>query len=311
MEPFGGSGAVLFSKTPSAVEIYNDIDQGLVNLFRVLRSPSLSSQLAQLLELTPYSRSEFEDAKVATAGDRVEQARRFIVRQRQSFGAMGDSWAHSLDKNGKVASVISRWRKAIDRLPEAVKRLTNVQIECQGWKELIPATDSDQTLFYLDPPYISTTRVNGEYLHEMSLDAHRDLINALLKLRGMAILSGYASQEYLPLELRGWLRIDLKVRAFSSDTRSKRVESLWLSPSITSRDPARYLPEPKTVVDKLRAGAFLTHQIRKSESEKKITAAIRAILKQGKPLTANAIADLSSLTPRHISRKYRHLLLDQ
>lgn len=59
VEPFGGAAHVLFAKEPSPVEVYNDIDSGLVNFFRVLRDPKSFGELALLCSLTPYSREEY------------------------------------------------------------------------------------------------------------------------------------------------------------------------------------------------------------------------------------------------------------
>ena len=76
-EPFFGSGAVFFTKSPCRIETINDIDGDVVNLFRVCRdSPE---ELARVLELTPWSREEFLSCREKSA-DPVEQARRTVVR---------------------------------------------------------------------------------------------------------------------------------------------------------------------------------------------------------------------------------------
>src|SRR5258706_9367454 len=66
VEVFGGSAAVLITKKPAGVEVYNDIDGQLVNLFRILREPLLCEELRRALESTPYSRGEFDLAKEQT-----------------------------------------------------------------------------------------------------------------------------------------------------------------------------------------------------------------------------------------------------
>lgn len=56
-EVFGGSGAVLLAKEPSKVEVFNDVDDSLVNLFRVLRDSELCRQLQRACESTLYARA--------------------------------------------------------------------------------------------------------------------------------------------------------------------------------------------------------------------------------------------------------------
>jgi DNA adenine methylase len=231
-EPFGGSAAVLFKKSPCPIEVYNDIDSELVNLFTVLRDKDLASELEQQLELTLYARAEFELAKTP-AGDPVERARRMIVRQRQSFGSHGENWSFAAKStSGENASTITRWRKGIDRIPAAVRRLSGVQIECCSWVDLIPRIDSESTLFYLDPPYVSETRVGGGYAHEMDEAQHIALVSMLLGIKGMAVLSGYDTPIYRPLDDAGWVRKSYETPAFSSDARAARTEVLWISPRI-------------------------------------------------------------------------------
>ena len=86
IEPFGGAASVLLAKKPVGIEVYNDIDQGVVNLFRVLRDPVQSAHLISDLELTPFSRQEYWNC-AELADDPVEEARRMIVCSFQSIGA--------------------------------------------------------------------------------------------------------------------------------------------------------------------------------------------------------------------------------
>lgn len=78
LEPFFGSGAVLFNKQPSAIETVNDVDGDIVNFFSVLRdSPE---ELANRIALTPYARDVFEDAHADRGGDPMERAYQFAIR---------------------------------------------------------------------------------------------------------------------------------------------------------------------------------------------------------------------------------------
>lgn len=231
-EPFGGSAAVLLAKEPSRVEVYNDIDGDLVNLFRVLRDAALFEQLLRGVTRTLYARAEFELAG-QPACDPVERARRFLVRQRQSHGGLGKTWSYCVeDSSLGMSSAVRRWLCGVQRLPLIHQRLQSVQIEQDAWQAVMDRFDGQRTLFYLDPPYMPETRVGGGYRHELDATEHRQLVERLLSIRGMAVLSGYAHEAYEPLETAGWSRLDYDVPAYTSSGRKRRVECLWLSPSL-------------------------------------------------------------------------------
>ena len=86
VEPFGGAASVLLRKPRSAAEVYNDLDGEIVNMFRVLRSPAQARELIRLVRLTPFARTEYEDAYLSD-GDPIEQARRTLLRSFAGFGA--------------------------------------------------------------------------------------------------------------------------------------------------------------------------------------------------------------------------------
>src|SRR5882757_5330119 len=71
VEPFGGGASVLIRKARSYAEIYNDLDDEVVNVFRVLRDQG--PQLREALQLTPFARSEYVMAGESSE-DPVEQA---------------------------------------------------------------------------------------------------------------------------------------------------------------------------------------------------------------------------------------------
>src|SRR5690606_10851871 len=114
VEVFGGSAAVLLAKPRSMLEVDNDIHDGVVNLYRVLRDPEQAQQLARLVELTPYAREEYYDCYETwqDVEDPVEKARRFVVAAQQAFSGKMDStgWGHqtSAAKNTPSAVVWTR-----------------------------------------------------------------------------------------------------------------------------------------------------------------------------------------------------------
>jgi DNA adenine methylase len=304
VEPFGGSAAVLLTKEPSAIEVFNDIDKRLFNLFRAIRDDQLFEQLQRSLDLSLYSRAEFEKAK-QQSDDSVESARRFLVRQRQSFGGKGQHWSYSTTKcQGGVSSSIQRWRSGINSLPAVHLRLRNVQLECDDWRKIVSRFDSPETLLYLDPPYHRETRISGGYLHELAEPDLRALVSRLLRFRGMVVLSGYKHPTFAPLEMAGWTREDFDVVEHVSNRRSRRVESLWISPSAVGQRAARVSLSP---IERMREGAFQTHLTRTESSAKKVARAIERMHVRGQKITIVGVARITKMSREHVGRSYRHL----
>ena len=79
VELYGGAGSVLMRKPRAMGEIYNDIDGDVLNVFQVLRDCCQAAELIRLLQLTPYSFSEYK-ASYEFTEDPVERARRTIFR---------------------------------------------------------------------------------------------------------------------------------------------------------------------------------------------------------------------------------------
>jgi len=247
VEVFAGSAALFFAKPISSLEVINDLDSCLVNFFRVLRDPVKCGRFQRLVSLTPFSREECLDCRDSykDCDDDVERARRFFVAVRQAYAATlgaGFSYTKTGRKGGRAASSLNGYLGAIDRLPEIVERLREAQIENKDFRKLILTYDGPDTFFYLDPPYVHSTRKCPAYVHEMTNQDHQELVELLLGIKGKALLSGYKNGIYVPLEDAGWERYDFAVtcsaplrrkengsdgEASSSDNH-KRVESLWL-----------------------------------------------------------------------------------
>jgi DNA adenine methylase len=244
MEPFFGSGAVLFRKPPARFEIVNDIDRNVATFFRVLREDL--DQLELLCSLTPHSRTEFV---AATLDDEdltdLERARRFWCRVNQSFAktaGVQTGWSITTARSTSVpSSILSR----IGRFGAAVDRLIGVSIECCDAADLVTRLATDDTVVYADPPYLAETRRGrdrhrpGDYRHDMGLpEDHERLAEVLTTTPAKVILSGYPSPLYEDL-YAGWHRIEVPVRVHSSNSvtaeRGQRIEVLWLNYEPTAR----------------------------------------------------------------------------
>ena len=232
-EPFGGSAAVLINRKPSPVETYNDIYGDVVNFFRVLREQK--DVLVEAIGLTPFSREEFELAISSEESiSDLERARRFYILARQvrtglAQKASSGRWAHCLlTSRAGMAGAVSRWLGAVEDLPLIAQRLLRVQIENAPAIEVIKRYDSEETLFYCDPPYPHSSRGDSNaYANEMTDEQHRALAKVLRNVRGKVALSSYNSP--LMDELYGdWQRVESKEKIIHS-VKTTRTEVLWIN----------------------------------------------------------------------------------
>jgi len=249
VEVFGGAANLLLAKEPSPVEVYNDIDSGLVNFFRVIRDKDKFKQFYEQVMLIPYSREEFYYCRDTWRDeeDDILRAVKWFVAAGQNFsGQLGGSWAYAVTASSKgMAKRVSGWLSSIELLPEVSERFLRVQIEHNDFRKILKAYDTEETFFYLDPPYVLETRKCKAYEHEMSLKDHEDLVDLLLHIKGKAMLSGYEHNVHKPLEQAGWIKIKIEARCCATGTtkgtkhlqnkengeKLKRTECVWLSPN--------------------------------------------------------------------------------
>lgn len=223
LEPYFGSGAVFFSKTPSPIEIVNDRDGEVVNFFRMVRDTPL--ELARRLELTPYAREIFDDAWADRGTDPMDRVVRFAIRSRMGFGyKCHTKTGFKIDLCGREAGyAVREWKTMPEGVMACTERLRDAFIENRPALELIRKCNDRKAVIYADPPYLMDTRGGRQYNHEMTKLDHEELIHELLRSRASVILSGYPSKLYDDA-LRGWHRIERDSR---SQNRERRTEVLW------------------------------------------------------------------------------------
>ena len=160
--------------------------------------------------------------------DDLERARRVWVQLTQGRAARltRTGWRYVVTEAAKQ-SLPDYLDGYLGRLLDAAERLRGVSLECRDGLALINAYDAPRTCFYVDPPYLGSTRGrNTLYAREMpNADEHARMLDALLACRGQVILSGYASPLY-DEALAGWERIEVGVRDQAS---RDRVEVLWIN----------------------------------------------------------------------------------
>ena len=212
VELFAGGAWVLFAKAPSPVEILNDIDQELINFYRVLREQP--QELSESFEWEIVSRAEFErlantDPNVMT---NIQRAHRFFYLIMAGWGGEFNypRFQTSITDGGHGNRLIGALKHLQDKLLPVHKRLQTVIIECLDWQTCYDRYNRNNVVMYIDPPY-PDNKVN--YYHNMrSWEEHERLAFNLRRAQCAWILSSYDKPEIRHLYDRNYI---IPVQAFS------------------------------------------------------------------------------------------------
>jgi DNA adenine methylase len=233
VEPYAGSAAVLLAKNPEGVsEVVNDLNHQLTNFWGVLQRPGWFEEFRRIVEATPVSEVEWHRAGARlNHPNAVQRAVAFFIRCRQSLAGRCNAFtpmSRTRTRRG-MNEQASAWLSAIEGLSAVHARLKRVAIRNRPAVEVIRAEDSPGTLFYLDPPYLHSTRTNPNvYALEMTKRDHRELLDVIKRCRGKVMISGYPSTLY-GHALADWTRhtFDLPNNAASGASKRRATEVLW------------------------------------------------------------------------------------
>jgi len=243
IEPFCGGASLFFRLPPADFEVLNDLNTGLMEVYRALADPDVFPRLEVLARFTPYSRrlwwwcrKHWDDLE-----DPAERAWAWWVVARQSFsGHWGHSWPTAIGLTMARSRAVEN-AHAVGRLAVVHERLRRVRVECRDALEVIAEYGKPNTFVYCDPPYVHNTRRGIIYSHEMGDEAHAHFLDVVLGSPAQVLVSGYDSALYRRLDEAGWERIEVPTvchaaghtRATgilgtgSSLDRQGRVEVLW------------------------------------------------------------------------------------
>jgi len=233
VEPYFGSGALLFNKSPSHIETVNDLDCDVVNLFLCIQEDP--EKLARLVMTTPYSREMydsafgFEDFITEVIGpDPYRQALVFLIKCWQGYGYRTNGykvgWRNDIAGRER-AYALRDWLHLPEQIIGVAERFRTVQIENRPALEVIERFNYENVFQYLDPPYLLGTRNGKQYKHEMTDKAHEDMLKKALKSKAKIMISGYESDMYNDY-LKGWKKAYFKSQAESA---KPRQEVVWMN----------------------------------------------------------------------------------
>lgn len=234
-ELFGGSASILLRKVPSQVEIFNDINNGISTFFSIIRDSNKLKELQLKLSLTPYNESDFNTFKrnwYKQENDVEKAFQWYYVAQLSFSGIWGKGPRIALSSNGAVKTYLS----SIENLELIHDRFKHVQVLNRDWQEVIEMINNKGFCVYIDPPYVPSTRKDGEYPDEMIASEHYKLVDRLIKFKGKVLLSGYGNKIYNKFLKNKWRKLNKGVTIACSHkvgqrnfTKNKRTESVYLN----------------------------------------------------------------------------------
>lgn len=233
VEGFGGGASLLLNKKRDELEIYNDLNENVYSLFKVISDKDKMEELRRRLSLTYYSaelRREYKEKLKESNLSILDRAYYFIYVNRTSFNGVGGFSFNPLIRR-TMSKSISGYLSCIDSLPEIHERIFNAVIENRDIFDLLDKYDSEDTFFYLDPPYVQSTRSSSQkYECDMNEEDHIKFVEKLKTLKGKALVSGYDHPIYDELVKSGWNKYQFD----SPNGASNAVETLWYNYSINT-----------------------------------------------------------------------------
>ncbi|AKH36905.1 MULTISPECIES: DNA adenine methylase [Nitrosomonas] len=182
VEPFCGAAALYFMKIQTHVEVLNDINSELVNMYRVIkhhldeftkqfRWALTSREMYKWLQITP----------VETLTD-IQRAARFYYLQKLAFG--GKVTNQNFGTATTTAPRLNLLRLE-EELSQAHLRLSQTYIEHLAWQDCVRKYDREHTLFYCDPPYWGTEGYGVDF----GLEQYVQIAELAKTIKGKMIIS--------------------------------------------------------------------------------------------------------------------------
>ena len=223
VEPFAGGASVLLNKDRSEVEVLSDLDDRTMSVyFEMMANPAIFH--AKLKTLT-YSEATFN------AASELKTSIDVLVRNRMSRGGLGNAFAWSNRLRGGKPGDVNAWETFVNKVIQAiVERLEGIHLSNDSAFDVIPKYDSDDTLFYVDPPYMKQTKTVDTYRFELTNIEHERLAKMLCSCKGKVMLSGYWCRDYANW-YADWNAIswDMPNNSGQSKQKQRREEWLWMN----------------------------------------------------------------------------------
>jgi DNA adenine methylase len=182
VEEFAGGGSMFFMRTPAEVEVLNDVNGEVINLYRVIKNHL--DEFAKEFRFAVASRQIFEWNKETPPHvlTDIQRAARFLYIQKLAFGAKISSQTFGTSPSSPPRFNVLRLE---EDLSQAHLRLSRVWIEHLDWETCLKKWDRDYTLHFMDPPYWETEGYGVPF----ELEQYEKLAEAMRTMKGSAVLT--------------------------------------------------------------------------------------------------------------------------
>lgn len=222
-EPYFGGGAIFFAKGKSYLEVINDINDRLITFYEVCQNEKMFAKLMELVRQTLHSERYYKTAYQwwlnpdRCYGNKVELAWAVWIVTNMSFtGSPFGGWKWDNGTSGSHSGIVMEHCR-LAFTPALHERLKNVQISSRDASLVIQQRDSEETFFFLDPPYPGCEQ---KHYSGFTFDHLQQLLDLLMVIKGKFILCNFQSKmldEYI--KKAGWF---VKVFDMSCNVGNKR-----------------------------------------------------------------------------------------
>lgn len=232
-EPFGGTFGMGLKLNPEPpIMIYNDLEQNVYTLYKVLSDPIMFKEFKDKCDLILYNedlRKEFKKDLKDNNLSMIERAFKFFYVNRTSHNGIGGFSKNTYIRRNMSKS-ISDFLSSIDRLPDLHNKLSKVIVTNTDGIELIKKYNQENVFHYCDPPYHQSTRTSTRYNVDMDNDSHVKFLDSVIDSKSKILISGYHCELYNILEKNGFTKVNFVVKTISGNFTPKiKTEYLYFN----------------------------------------------------------------------------------
>lgn len=205
VELFFGAGGLFFNKPLAPINILNDLDKEIFNLYTIIKDKK--DKLIEQLELLPNDQNLFLYWKKNKETDNIQKAVRFLYLTNYSYMGTGESFHTIWDRTSYKENLIQNIENVYVNLVKSHSTFFNMDFrKVIDSLALKTKKDRQNTFIYADPPYLNT-RNRYNVPEKWNYNDSKDLFDILIKSGCKFLLSEFDNPLILELAESHKLRV--------------------------------------------------------------------------------------------------------